>query len=155
MSLSKKPIALGIYSAFPIPQSEPSAAYMLHAFWPLDRLVADLRSGEISYAGLSPVMLDHDGSYGEIIPSLEGWCSAFERIARRIRLPIDLGHMRRIGKRLETGMLIDTADIDRFASQVERCRQIFMACPVWIRDQCYVDECIAMAVEDLGLKAAA
>ena len=153
--LAKLPIAIGIDLAFSARPEETSVRYMLHAFWPLDRLVADLRAGEIAYAGLTPVMHDHDGSLGEIIPSLEGWCSTFERIAGRLGLPIDLGHMRRIGKRLENGMLLDTADIDRFSAQVERCRQIFMACPVWIRHQCYIDECIAMAVEDLGLREAA
>lgn len=153
--LAKTAIAASLAVAFPATPVETTVPYMLRAFWPLDCLVADLRAGEVSYAGLTPVMLDHDGSYGEIIPSLEGWCSTFERIAARLGSTIDLGHMRRIGKRLETGMLIDTADIDRFSSQVERCRQIFLACPIWIRNQCYLDECIAMAVEDLGLREAA
>lgn len=153
--LSKKPIALAIAATWPTVPVQTTVTYMLRAFWPLDRLIADLRSGEISYAGLAPVMLDHDGSYGEIYPSLDGWCATFERIARRLNQTIDLGYMRRLGKRLENGMLIDTADIDRFTSLVDRCRQLFMACPVWIRHQCYLDECIAMEIEDLGLREAA
>lgn len=152
---AKTIIAQAIAATWPIRPVHSTLPYMLRAFWPLDRLIADLRSGEICYAGLAPVMLDYDGSYGEIIPSLEGWCATFERIARRLDLPIDLGYMRRLGKRLENGMLIDTADIDRFAALVDRCRQLFLACPIWIRHQCYLDECIAMEIEDLGLREAA
>lgn len=153
--MRKTVIAQGIQQAFPHYAGTSSIFDMVTAFWPLDRLIEDMLADQVSFAGPVAVMLDKDGSYGEIVPSLAGWCSAFERMARRIGIPLDLGTMRRISRRLDIGMLIDHDDIDRFVQQVNRCRAIFLACPVWIRKQAYLDECIEIALDDLGLREAA
>lgn len=153
--MRKRPIFEGILKAYPPIPLESSINDMLKAFWPLDRLLDDLRSGEVAFAGMTPVMIDHDGSYGEIVPSLTGWSSCMERIAKRLSIPLDLSLLVRIAKRLEAGVLLDQADIDRTAYLVDRCRAIFMACPVRIRKACTVDELIEIAVEDYGLRRAA
>lgn len=154
-TLTLKQIPSGIDAAFPRYSISSSVIDMRKCFWPLDRLIADLLAGEVSFAGATPIMLDHDGAFGEILPSIEGWCSALERIARAIRLPLDLGHMRRVARRLEAGMLLDVVDIDRFIAQTDRCRAIYLACPVWIRQAECVVECIDIEVTGLGLKEAA
>lgn len=153
--MTRKPIAGCIMDAWPARPSQSSIIDLWKCFWPLDRLVEALQAGEVCYGGATPVMLDHDGQYGEIIPSLAGFCSTLERMARAIRIPLDLGHMLRVAKRLEIGVLLEVSDIDRFAALVDRCRAIFLACPAWIRHRAYLDECIGMAIADLGLREAA
>ncbi|MDP3440980.1 MAG: hypothetical protein U0989_02615 [Azonexus sp.] len=150
-----KPIEAGLDQAFPRYPASSSVTDMFNAFWPLDRLIDDLYAGEVSYAGLTPVMIDHDGSYGEIVPSLNGWSSCMERIARRLDIPLDLGLLRRIGKRIENGILLDVAAIDRAKTLIDRCRAIYLACPVHVRKAATVDEFIEIEIEELGLRRAA
>lgn len=150
-----RPIEAGLDIAFPRIPSNSSVIDMLKAFWPLDRLLADLYAGEVSYAGLTPVMIDADGSYGEIVPSLNGWTSCMERIARRLDLPLELGLLRRIGKRIENGILLDVSDIDRAKALIDRCRAVYLACPVHVRKAATVDEFIDIEIEELGLREAA
>ncbi len=152
-----RPLTAGIRLAYPITPTTPGLADMKKCFYPLDRLIADLKRGEVSYARGVPVMRDseHSESYGEIEPSLAGWCSTFDRMAEALGIPLDLGHMRRLAKRLAHGMLIDQADIARFIKQVDRCRSIYLACPNTIRQRAYTAECIGMALDDLGLREAA
>ena len=151
-----RPIAGAIRSGFsPVAPAEASVIDMFRAFWPLDTFLRDLRSGEVSFAKGVAVMLDFDGSYGEVIPSLAGWCSTFERIGAGLGQAVDLGFMVRLARRVHAGMLIDTADIERFSALTDVCRRLFLACPTRLRHRCYLDECITMAVEDLGLREAA
>lgn len=150
-----RPIEAALDRAFPRIPSTSSVIDMFKAFWPLDRLLADLAAGEIGYAGLTPVMIDHDGSYGEIVPSLTGWTSCMERIARRLGTPLDLGLLRRIGKRLEDGVFLSVSDVDRARALIDRCRAIYLACPVPVRKAATVDELIDIAVEEYGLRRAA
>jgi len=155
INLARRPVDIGIASAFPMLPSTSSVFDMATAFGPLDQLLADLYAGEVAFHGPTPVMLDHDGSYGEIVPSLLGWTSCMERIARRLDIPLDLGPLRRLAKRIEAGILIDVADIDRAAALIERCRAVFMACPVAVRKAATNDEFIDIEIEALGLREAA
>lgn len=141
--------------AFPRYSGTSSVVDMANAFSPIDSLVADLYAGEIGYVGPTPVMVDHDGELSEIVPCIIGWTSCMERIARAIDIPLDLGLMRRVAKRLEAGILLDVADLDRMSALINRCRAIFMACPVFIRKACVVDEQIDIAIEEYGLRRAA
>lgn len=150
-----KPLEAAFDIAFPRYPATSSVVDMFKAFWPLDQLLRDLYAGEVGYAGTTPVMLDADGSYGEIVPSLTGWASCMERIARRLDTPLDLGLLCRIGKRLEAGMLMDVGDIDRAAALIDRCRAIYLACPVSVRKAATVDEFIDIEIEMLGLRRAA
>lgn len=149
-----KPLEAAFDAAFPRKPKESSVRDMWKAFWPLDRLIADLYTGDIAYAGAAPVMIDHDGEYGMVVPSLEGWCSVMERIARRLQLPLDLGHLRRLAKRLDNGVLLDVADIDRAAQLVDRCRAVFLACPVHVRQQVTNDEFIEIYMSEIVRRAA-
>lgn len=150
-----RPIEVAFDTAFPRYPATSSVVDMFKAFWPLDRLLADLYAGEVGYAGLTPVMIDHDGQYGEIVPSLNGWTNCMERIARRLDIPLDLGLLRRIGKRIENGILLDVSDIDRARALVDRCRAVYLASPVHVRKAATVDELIDIEIEDLGLRSAA
>lgn len=154
-NLSSRPIAAGIDAAFRQPPNTSSVTDMLKAFAPIDELIADLYAGEVAYAGPTPVMHDHDGTLAEIVPCIIGWTNCLERIARAIAIPLDLGLMRRIAKRLEAGILLDVADLDRTAAQINRCRAIFLACPVAIRQSCVLDEQIEIAIDEYGLRRAA
>lgn len=147
-------LAAAFDTAFPRRPNSSSVCDMRKAFWPLDRLIADLYAGDIAFAGADPVMIDHDGEYGMIVPSLEGWCSTMERIAHRLQLPLDIGHLRRLAKRLDTGMLLDVSDIDRAAQLVDRCRAIFLACPVYVRQQATNDELIEIYMSEIVREAA-
>ena len=150
-----RPIEAGLDAAFPRRPSSSSVIDMINAFAPMDALIADLYAGELSYVGPTPVMLDHDGELSEIVPCIIGWTNCLERIARRLDIPLDLGLMRRVAKRLEAGILLDVADLDRTAALVNRCRSIFLASPVHIRKACVVDEQIDIAMEEYGLRIAA
>lgn len=150
-----KPIEAAFDITFPRRPITSSVIDMLKAFAPIDSLIADLYTGEVSYQGPTPMMVDHDGGLSEIVPCLIGWTSCLERIARRLDIPLDLGLMRRIAKRLEAGIMLDVADLDRMAALVNRCRAIFLSSPVHIRKACVVDEQIDIAIEEYGLRRAA
>lgn len=153
--LQLKPIEAGLDQAFPRTPTTSSVIDMFKAFWPLDRLIKDLYTGEVSYAGMTPVMIDHDGQYGEIVPSLTGWASCMQRIARRLGTPLDLSFLLRLAKRLENGVFMDTTDVDRAQSLIDRCRAIYLACPVHVRKAATVEEFIDIEIEELGLRRAA
>lgn len=155
ISLPRRPIAAGIETSFPVLPKTSSAADMIKAFEPIDKLIADLYAGEVSYVGPTPVMYDHLGDYSEIVPCIIGWTNCLERIARRIDIPLDLGMMRRVAKRLEAGILLDVSDLDRVAALIERCRAIYLACPVHIRLSSILDEQIDIAMDEYGLRRAA
>lgn len=153
-----RPITASIFTAFPVRPRESSVIDMIKAFGPMDQLIADLYAGEVAYidrCGSIPVMLDYDGTYGEIVPSLNGWTSCMERIARRLRIPLDLSLIRRLAARLEAGMLLDLDDVDRMVILVERCRAVYFASPVFVRQAATVDELIDIEIEGLGLRRAA
>lgn len=154
-TFTTKPLETAFDKAFPRLPATSSVIDMLKAFEPIDSLIADLYAGEISHVGPTPVMVDHDGELSEIVPCLIGWTNCLERIARRLDIPLDLGLMRRVAKRLEAGILLDVADLDRMAALVNRCRAIFLASPVHIRKACVVDEQIDIAMEEYGLRRAA
>lgn len=154
-NLPRRPIEAAFDRAFPRTPTTSSVIDMFKAFWPLDRLLADLYAGEIGYAGITPVMLDHDGTWGEIVPSLTGWASCLERIARRLDTPLDLSFLLRLAKRLENGIFMDISDVDRAKSLIDRCRAIYLACPVHIRKAATVEEFIDIEIEQLGLRRAA
>ena len=154
-NLPVKPIEAAFDRAFPRRPSTSSVIDMIKAFWPLDRFLADLYADDIGFAGTTPVMLDHDGTWGEIVPSLASWTSCIERIARRLDTPLDLSLLRRIGNRIESGMPLDVDDIDRAKSLIDRSRAIYLACPVHIRKAAVVDEYIDIAIDELGLRRAA
>lgn len=149
------PIEAAFDIAFPRLPTTSSVIDMFKAFWPLDRLLADLDAGEIGYVGPTPVMLDNDGNLGEVVPSLNGWTSCIERIARRLDIPVDISLLRRIGKRLEAGILLDASDLTRARALVDRCRAIYLASPVSVRKAATVEELIDIAVEEYGLREAA
>lgn len=154
-AFTAKPLEAAFDTAFLRLPTTSSVFDMAKAFAPIDSLIADLYAGEISYLGVDPVMLDHEGGFAEIVPSLNGWTSCMERIARDLDIPLDLGLLRRIGKRLEAGMLLDVADIDRAKALVDRCRAVYLACPVFIRKAATVVELIDIEIGDLGLRRAA
>jgi hypothetical protein len=153
--ITSRPLAIAFDRAFPVFPKYASVIDMFKAFWPIDKLMTELRIGDIAFLGTSPIMFDHDGSYSEITPCVEGWTSCLERMARRINIELDLSLMRRIAKRLEFGMLLDVADIDRAIQLNHRSRAIYLACPSYLRKSAYVDEMIDISVDELGLRRAA
>lgn len=154
-TFTAKPLEAAFDIAFPRRPVSSSVIDMVKAFAPIDSMLADLYTGEVAYLGATPMMADHDGDLSEIVPCIIGWTSCLERIARRLDIPLDLGLMRRVAKRLEAGILLDVADLDRMAALVNRCRAIYLASPVHIRKACVVDEQIDIAMEEYGLRRAA
>lgn len=144
-------IAVGIRNGCPFYPSTSSIFDMQKAFWPMDRLIADLYAGEVSFIGLKPMMVDHDGSLGEIVPSVNGFTSCVERMAMQMKIPLDLGLIRRLALRIENGIPIDVTDVDKAALLIDRAKSVFLACPVSVRKAAYVDECIEIEISELGL----
>ena len=155
IGLALTPIADGIAQGYPERPYQSSAVDMLKAFWPVDRLLADLQSGEIFLAGAVPVMLDRDGSYGEIVPSLHGFCSCLERMAQACGIPLDTGPLLRIANRLQYGIGLGEADLQQAAFTVDRLKAVFLATPVPVRKQAWMAESIVIEQERLGWREAA
>lgn len=128
---------------------------MQKAFWPLDRLMDDLATGELCFAGSVPVMLDADGSYGEVLPSLLGFCSCFQRMADFQAWPLDSGPLIRLANRLQYGIRTTEADLINARKTVDRLKSIFMGTPVFLRQRAFLDESIAIKFASMGLKVAA
>lgn len=151
---ARRPIAIAIEAALPRPNTRVSLTDMIKAFAPIDQLLAALYQGEIDVEGSVPVMRDWDG-WSEIAPAIHGWCDCWERIARHMAAPLDLGFLRRLANRLNAGILLDLADVDRALLLVTRCRALYLACPLWLRKSAVQDELIAIALDDLCLREAA
>lgn len=151
---ARRPIALAIEAAMPRPNTRVSLTDMIKAFAPIDQLLAALYQGEIDVEGSVPVMRDWDG-WSEIAPAIHSWCDCWERIARHMATPLDLGFLRRLANRLSAGILLDLADVDRALGLVTRCRALYLACPLWLRKSAVQDELIAIALDDLCLREAA
>ncbi|MFM7012155.1 MAG: hypothetical protein ACKO0Z_22975, partial [Betaproteobacteria bacterium] len=142
-------------SIFPFYPSESSVFDMKKAFWPVDRLMQDIDEDCIFFAGSTPVMLDSDGSYGEIIPSLLGFCSCHERMAKAQSIELDTSPLIRLANRIQYSIPITENDKKRAKNAVNRMKSIFLATPVFIRKRAWLDECIDIQVSDMGLKEAA
>lgn len=151
---TRRPIPLAIAATFPIPNTRVSLTDMIKAFRPIDQLLAALYQGEIDVEGSTPIMRDWDG-WTEIVPAINGWCDCWERIARHMATPLDLGFLRRLANRLAAGILLDLPDVDRALHLVTRCRALYFACPLWLRKSAVQDELIAIALDNLCLREAA
>lgn len=150
-----RPLDAAFDAVFPRYPISASVIDMIKAFAPVDRLLHDLYADQISYAGLTPVMRDYDNEYAEIVPSLAGWTSTIERMARRLDIPLDLSLLRRLGNRLDVGMLINVAELDTAVALISRSRAVFLAAPTHVRKAAVIDEYIEIAVEEYGLRDAA
>jgi len=149
------PIAAALHQAFPRHPQYASAFDMLRAFAPIDRLLDDISAGEVLFAGADPVMYGYDGEYDEVVPSLLTWTRTLERMADRINVPLDLGLIRRIGKRLEVGMVIDDTDLVSSRQLLDKARSVYIATPTRHRKAATTEEMIDIELEVLGLKEAA
>lgn len=148
-------ISLAVAHAYPSPAREASFASMLKAFSSIDALIASLEQGEVDVEAGVPVMRDWDGGWCEIAPALHGWCDCWERIARRMQTDIDLGLLRRMANRLANGMLLNLSDVDRAKAITNRCRALYLACPPAVRESAVLEERIAIAFDEIGLRMAA
>ncbi len=153
--MRETPIAAAFNQAFPIKPGTSSVIDMIKAFWPVDRLMQDIDAGSIYFAGPVPVMLDADGSYGEIVPSLLGFCSCHQRMAAAQNIDFDSSPLIRIANRIQYGIQITEADQKAAHQTVDRLKSLFLATPVWIRKRAWLDESIAIQLADLGFREAA
>lgn len=151
----KRPVAAGIAAAYPRESNVAAVASMIKSFEMVDGLLAALEAGEIDVEQGVPVMRDWEGEWVQIAPALRSWCDCWERIARRMRAELDLGHLRRLANRLDNGMLLEVSDVARARALTDRCRALYLACPVDIRIAAVLDERIAIELDDLGLRKAA
>lgn len=150
----KHPISDGITGAYLVQPRTASFASMVKAFASIDGLLSSLEQGEVDVESGVPVMRDWDGGWCEIAPALHGWCDCWERIAARMGTALDLGHLRRLANRLASGMLLNLSDVDRARSITNRCRALYLACPPALREAAVLDERIAIALDEAGLRAA-
>lgn len=153
-NITRRPIAAGIAAAYPIERREAAVSAMFKAFATIDSLIASLEHGEVDAEGGIPIMRDWEGGWCEIAPALRGWCDCWELIARRMGADLDLGHLRRLANRLDKGMLLEVSDVDRARVITDRCRALYLACPVDTRLAAVRDERIAIEFDALGLVAA-
>lgn len=150
-----RPIADGIAGAYLVRPREASFAGMVKAFASIDALLASLEHGEVDVEAGVPVMRDWDGGWCEIAPALHGWCDCWERIARRMGAALDLGHVRRLANRLDSGILLSLSDVERARAITDRCRALYLNCPPALRDSAVLEERIAIALDEVGARRAA
>jgi hypothetical protein len=100
------------------------------------------------------VVRDWEGGWCEIAPALHGWCDCWERIAARMGAALDLGHLRRLANRLASGMLLNLSDVEKASAITNRCRALYLACPPAVRASAVLDERIAIALDEAGLRSA-
>ncbi|HJW25151.1 MAG TPA: hypothetical protein VJ576_09655 [Rhodocyclaceae bacterium] len=150
-----RPIPDAIQAIYPSVPSQASVMDMFSAFEAIDGLMAELATGEITMEGPAPVMRDWEGDWCEVSPALHGWCDCWERIARAMGQPLDLAFLRRLASRLENGVLLCITDLDRASALIDRCRALYLACPTRTRQAAVLDERIAIALDEHGLRRAA
>lgn len=153
-NIARRPIAAGIATAYPIKDNRATVTAMHATFSTIDGLLASIVQGEIDVEAGVPVMRDWDDGWCEIAPALHGWCDCWECIARRMGTELDLGHLRRLANRLAHGMLLEVSDVARARAITDRCRALYLACPIDVRQAAVRDECIAIEFDALGLAAA-
>lgn len=154
MNLPKTPIQLSLELAFPAVPSDVSVIDMFKAFLPMDRLLESIEQGELYHDNLGPIMRDYDG-WCDVAPAIQGWCDCWERIARYMSKHLDLGPLRRMANRLTAGILLEISDLEKARTVVEKCRQLYFACPIPVRKRAVMEEQISIELESLGLKEAA
>jgi hypothetical protein len=98
-------------------------------FEPVDRIIDQLRTGEVHTVDGVPAYQDANGQWHELCPPLAGWISCWQRFDQALNLGLDLNALRVVHHCVERDELLEPAEVDDAVRCVDLLRALFPQLP--------------------------
>lgn len=129
---------------------------MLHeierVFAPIDRFIAELRSGEVTCDSTGTVIFkDAEGHWYEAQPAILGFAEVWDKLAQKWALQIDTATLYQLVNRLKYNMPIDPPFVDQLQTSIDGIREAYRRMDVFETKKVVRTEEIRIKFEELGV----
>ena len=118
---------------------------------PLERMLSQLRGGEITIQNDQPALTDWEGFLCPAVPAVQGWIECFERISTGERIQADWSGLRELAILIRDDQDLTEALLDKVDEEVSLCRAIMRHLTAKKLGSYMRTEMIALEQESLGV----